>query len=213
MAAVLLVPLVVVAVLLVARQQGDIRTTRSEFEGVLNIRPAMDVLSLVQKHRGQTNVLLSGNEGVAAELGRTAEQLAKARAVLDQGVTASQTFDVSSAWRPLSERLQRLPAESRAASPAASFALHTALVGDLRRFIYTTADASQLLYDPVPQTYLLMENVVVRTVPLTELLGQMRGAGAGLLARAEPDLAGAATMRLRAQQLGDLLLDQQQGLA
>ena len=60
MATVLLVPLLVAAVLLVMRQHKDIQTTQAEVEGVLNIRPAMEVLSLVQKHRGQTNVLLSG---------------------------------------------------------------------------------------------------------------------------------------------------------
>ncbi|MFC7462918.1 methyl-accepting chemotaxis protein [Hydrogenophaga defluvii] len=213
MATVLLVPLLVAAVLLVMRQHKDIQTTQAEVEGVLNIRPAMEVLSLVQKHRGQTNVLLSGNNNVAADLAQTGEQLARARAALDQRVSNNTSFDVRSSWRGLSERLQRLPTESRAGTAAASFALHTTLVGDLRRFIYTTAEASQLLFDPVPQTYLLMDNVVVRTIPLTELLGQMRGAGAGLLAKSEPDVAGAAGMRLRSQQLGDMLVDQQHGLA
>ena len=213
MATVLLVPLLVVAVLLVMRQHKEIETTQAEVEGVLTIRPTMEVLSLVQKHRGQTNVLLSGNTAVAADLSQTAEQLARARAALDQRVTNNTTFDIQPAWRSLSDRLQRLSADSRAGSAAASFALHTTLVADLRRFVYTTADASQLLFDPVPQTYLLMDKVVARTVPLTELLGQMRGAGAGLLARSEVDPAGAANMRLRGQQLGDMLLDQQQGLA
>ena len=213
MATVLLVPLLVAAVLLVMRQHKDIQTTQAEVEGVLNIRPAMEVLTLVQKHRGQTNVLLSGNNNVAADLAQTGEQLARARAALDQRVDNNTAFDVRASWRGLSERLQRLPTESRAGTGAASFALHTTLVADLRRFIYTTAEASQLLFDPVPQTYLLMDNVVVRTIPLTELLGQMRGAGAGLLAKSEPDVAGAAGMRLRAQQLGDMLVDQQHGLA
>ena len=112
----------VAAVLLVMRQHKDIQTTQAEVEGVLNIRPAMEVLSLVQKHRGQTNVLLSGNPGVAAELSRTGEQLALARAALDQRVAANQSFDLSIAWKSLSDRLQRLPAESRAATPPASFA-------------------------------------------------------------------------------------------
>jgi len=213
MAVVLLVPLLVVAVQLVLRENREIQTTQAEIEGVRNIRPAMEVLSLVQKHRGQTNVMLSGNAGVAADLAQTGEQLARARATLDQVVANNRSFDMQVPWRALSDRLQRLPAESQAGSVAASFALHTTLVADLRRFIYSTADASQLLFDPVPQTYLLMDNVVVRAIPLTELLGQMRGAGAGLLAKSEPDLAGAAGMRLRAQQLGDMLLDQQHGLA
>ena len=213
MAVVLLVPLLVVAVQLVLRENREIQTTQAEIEGVRNIRPAMEVLSLVQKHRGQTNVMLSGNAGVAADLAQTGEQLARARATLDQVVASNRSFDMQASWRALSDRLQRLPAESQASTVAASFALHTTLVADLRRFIYSTADASQLLFDPVPQTYLLMDNVVVRAIPLTELLGQMRGAGAGLLAKSEPDLAGAAGMRLRAQQLGDMLLDQQHGLA
>jgi len=213
MAVVVLLPVLVAAVLLLVRQQKAIDATRAEIEGVVTVSPAMEVLTLVQKHRGQTNVFLSGGQAVLPELTQTGEQLARAVAALNTRIAGNRSFDVAAPWRPLQERLQRLPTESRAATAPASFAMHSALVADLRRFVYATAEASQLLFDPVPQTFLLMDNVVVRTIPLTELLGQMRGAGAGLLAQAQPDAGGAAAMRLRVQQLNDMLADQKHALA
>ena len=60
MSLVLVVPLVVVSVALVTRLGDDIEFTRSELSGTRITTALAEVTTLVQQHRGQTNMLLSG---------------------------------------------------------------------------------------------------------------------------------------------------------
>ena len=79
---------------------------------------------------------------------------------------------------------------------------------DLGQFVYTAADQSGLLFDPEPVPYLLMDLAVSRLIPWTEQLAQLRGSGAGLLARTEPDAMAEAGILMRFAMLDNLVSDE-----
>ncbi|MFM1908400.1 MAG: hypothetical protein RLZZ591_2077 [Pseudomonadota bacterium] len=207
LAAVLLIPLLVVAFSLSLRQQADLTVTHSEIEGVELIRPVMRLVTLVQKHRGQTNVMLSGNRQVMPELEQTRVALNQALADMERAVADTHTFDIGGAWQPLMPRIKTLAANTQGVSVSDSFALHSALISDLRQFVYVLGESSGLLYEPEAAPYHLVEAVLTRMIATSEQLGQARGAGAGLLAQASIDPQAAAAMRMRLQTLDASLQD------
>lgn len=207
LAATLLIPLLIVAVTLLQRQSADILVTRAEIEGVALIRPLMQIVTQVQLHRGQTNLLLAGNASASTALEKTRADLTQAATLVTDVVKATRSFDVNPQWTALLARVQSLPAQTQSGQTAASFKTHSDLVRDLRQFVYAISDFSGLLYDPT--AYLLMDVVVSRSIAWSEQLGQMRGVGAGLLAKIEPNPQGDGAMQVRLNQLTDLLGEQQ----
>ncbi len=197
-AAVLIVPMLVAVTLLVQRQSSEIANTRAKIEGISLVRPIMRIVTLVQKHRGQTNILLAGNATIQTELEKTRAELSQSIDETSSALKAIQSFDLAPHWQPMLTRLHRLPSDTQGAAASTSFALHSDLVRDLRYLVHTVGEHSGLLYDPHPNSYLLMEAIVGRTLAFTEQLAQLRGAGAGVLAqpRAQPEALAAMRMRI-----------------
>jgi methyl-accepting chemotaxis protein len=176
----------------------------AEVDGLRLLRPTMRVVTLVQQHRGQTNLLLAGNAAVKADLDKTRQDLAAAIADTQNVIKPMDLPGLNPLWTDLVQRLNALPAATQEAAAPASFALHTDLVRDLRHFVYSVGEFSGLLYEPQASAYLLMDAVVSRTIPLSELIGQLCGAGAGVLASPQASPEAYAAMRVR---LGNLAAD------
>ena len=206
LAAVLLVPLVVVCVLLVQRIGADIDFTEREAQGSRNIARLADLITAVQTHRGQTHMLLSGNASVRPALDTTRTGLQSALSAANTELDVRPDFEVAAEWKALVNRLGQLPATEQASAPEA-FQTHTALIDDLRRFVYTMGERSSLLFDPDPASYFLMDMVVSRTVPWSELIGRLRGQGAGQLSLPQPQPEAVARLRLQLDTLQTDALD------
>lgn len=196
LSAVLLVPLVITCVLLVQRLGADIQFAKSETDGARAIAALTHVVKAVQTHRGQTNMLLSGVASARAPLEQTRTELNQALAATGAALAQRPDFSLSADWAALQARLEGLAATERGSAPE-SFALHTSLVGDLRRFVYTVGERSNLLFDPVPATYFLMDMVVAHTIGWGESLGRIRGVGAGQLGLPEPQADAVGNLRLQ----------------
>jgi methyl-accepting chemotaxis protein len=186
LALVLFVPLVIISLLLTQRVNESIAFTEAEIHGARMAQQLNAVMVEVQKHRGQTNMLLSGDAGARAALQETRQQLQTRLAAVDQLLAERPDFGLDAEWGPLRQAASDLAASERMQAPE-SFARHSALVRDLRLFLYTTAERSNLLFDPDPASYFLMDMAVSHTPRWGELLGQARGLGAGQLARTERD--------------------------
>ena len=202
----LVVPMVVVCVLLVQRIGGDIDFTEREAQGSHSIARLADLVTAVQTHRGQTHMLLSGNASVRGALDKTRGELQAALAAVGAELDRRPDFEVAAEWKTLASRLEQLPATERLPAPE-SFQSHTALIDDLRRLVYTMGERSSLLFDPDPASYFLMDMVVSRTVPWTELIGRLRGQGAGQLSLPQPDPEAVTRLRLQLDSLQADALD------
>ncbi len=180
----IVIPSLVICVSLVLRISDEIQVLENESQGVQGIAAISDLVVLAQKHRGQTNMLLSGGTGAQAALSKTRQALPEALAAARSALTANAGFGLEQTWSDLEARFQRL-GETEKLAAAQSFEQHTVLIADLKRLMYTTGERSSLLFDPDPPSYFLMDTVVSRTVPWSERMARLRGLGAGLLSRPE----------------------------
>ena len=195
MAVVVLLPMLVVLTQLFTRQTQELAITRSEISGIHLVGDASELIRQLQTHRGQTNMVLSGNAAAVAARDKTRDVLRQARDALDANVQALRTDVDAKEWPALRARVDGLADALAGKNAPASFALHTELIEDMSRFVYGLGKESGLLFDPDPATYLLMDVVVSRAIPWTEQLGKLRGQGAGLLSKPEFDEGGAVRVR------------------
>jgi methyl-accepting chemotaxis protein len=183
---VLVIPLLLITVSANLRLSEAMQVTRDEADGMLWVQQIGGLTRAVQTHRGQTNMVISGNTRARDVLGQTRQSLAAEVAKLDAVMALRPDFDLANEWASLKSRIQALPELEQRSAPEA-FAAHTDLLGALRQLTYTAAERSSLLFDPVAATYFLIDMVVSHTPVWAEMLGQIRGLGAGQLARPEPD--------------------------
>ncbi len=188
LALLLFIPLVVISVLLTQRLNEAIAFTQAEVDGSRLVQHVHAVTVEVQKHRGQTNMLLGGDASARNAVQATREQLKQALAKVDESLARRPDFELGSDWAALHRVMSDLASSEKQSAPD-SFARHTQLVHDLHRFVYTVAERSNLLFDPDPGSYFLMDMAVTHVPRWGELLGQVRGLGAGQLALTERDPA------------------------
>ena len=206
---VLLLPMLMVLVQLFSAQSRDLAITRAELEGIALVSSSTELIRQLQTHRGQTNMVLSGNTAAQTDRDATRVALRQAREALDARFALSLApFNLMS-WTDQRTKVDALVSALEGKSPQASFALHTALIDDLTRFTYGLANESSLLFEPDPATYLLMDMVVSRTLPWNELLGKLRGQGAGLLSQPVMDEAGVVRLETQLEAADQFLKDVQ----
>lgn len=198
LAMVLLIPLLGVSYFLIDRLNASIRISHDEVDGVAMVVALTDVIQATQVHRGKTHVLLSSQTPDVQSMASAREALDLAVGKVQQQIALRPDFGLAGDWSPLKDKLLAVKT-AQWQSPAQAFALHSDLVHELRQFISTTAERSSLLFDPVPDTYFLMD-IMANELPVWgEKVGQVRGLGAGELAKAErdPALVGEALLLLR----------------
>ena len=181
----LLAPLVLLIAVTWRNTQADLAFIASERAGSVLAHGATELVSQVQKHRGLTNRALSGDEKAKAPLMAARSDLAKALDLMDQAVRNQALVDMSDAWKRVQPGLQKLASGSHATQRQAAFAEHSESVEGLRQLVLLAAERSGLLLDPEPASYFLMDLVIERSVPWSEVLGVTRGQGAALMARGE----------------------------
>lgn len=206
LSAMLLIPLVLVCLQLMQRIQDDLNFMAQEQAGVKVLEPLFKLTQEAQKHRGQTNMLLSGNTAAAAALDQTGSRLRQALND-SKGALGSAGLGLESDWSRLVSRIEALPS-LRQGERQAAFSEHTAVIDELRRLAYTVGERSGLLFDPDPVTYLLIDMAVSRVIPWTERLGQLRGLGSGVLSQSNPDPQGLGRLHAQiealAREVGDV---------
>jgi methyl-accepting chemotaxis protein len=185
MSVVLTVPLGWLTLQTLASLRAEMRLARSEVQGAAIIDRVLDLAVLTQRHRGLVNRALAGDAAAQAPLRGARGELKTTLAAVQQAVDAANEFTVAASWPQTRAAIERLADGQHPAGAAESFALHSALVEALREFIGRSAEDSQLLLDPQASTFHLMHLSVEHALPWTEALAQMRGLGAGLLARAD----------------------------
>ena len=194
----IVIPLLVICVSLVQRITDEIQVLEHETQGVHGIAALSDLVALVQTHRGQASMLLSGDASAGAALEKTRGSLPAAVAAARGVFSAQAGFGLAQDWQGVEARLQRL-SDAEKLSQEQAFDTHTALIADIKRLMYTTGERSSLLFDPDPASYFLMDIVVSRALPWTERIARLRGQGAGLLSRPEGPGDGAAGLRTQLQ--------------
>jgi methyl-accepting chemotaxis protein len=178
----LFVPLVWLLASQLQRNANDIAFTQGELAGTQAVEALINTALNTQTHRGQTNLVLAGNEPARAAREATRKTLREAMVRVEAVATAHPELRIATYWPGIRTELEAVLNDANGSNRAAAFAAHSALVGRLQLLISRVGETSGLLFDPQPVTYFLMDIAVDRVLPWAEALGKLRGAGAGVLA-------------------------------
>ena len=185
------------------------RQASASSEQLTPARQALEIIRLSQQVRGLSNAFLSGNNEVAGAL-------ADARNGLQAAYTQTETSMHSAGVEtPIVESLQTLRrrsdelaarVQSRSVPAPDSFATYTDIIASQMQLLSSMVISTGLNLDPNADTHHLIQGLFGNLPQLTELLGQARGAGSGMLARGEATSA----ERVRIATLSALALDRLQ---
>ena len=165
---------------IVVKEQNEASIANAEFQGVLLSHQLMDVLIQTQKHRGQVNLKLSGQD-VEAALTKTRSMLQTSLDLLDTSIANHPEFKLATTWKPTADKLRQLAAGKIAASAPESMAQHSRLITQTLRVSALNNETSGLLFDPEATTYLLMDISIQKLPVWIEQLALIRGLGAGYI--------------------------------
>ena len=180
--------LVMVAVplaLVVGQQTDTIAVAEKERDGISPVAQAIELVKALQKHRGLTNALLSGNDAVSAAREAAANEVSQKLLQLTPSATGidhiiPQWNEFTRDWNSLQEGLN-----AKKGSPKEAFEKHTQLIDIVIDTAQDFADAYGLTLDPDASGYFLQNAWVVYLPDATEGMAQMRGLGSGMLATKE----------------------------
>ncbi len=166
-----------------ANINSQIEFNAKESLGTNYLMPAYDLIKFMQVHRGTTNAYLNGNEAAKDRALGARSNLDKAFNSAIQALQASgdplniqgDIESLSDYWNELKNRAFEGPAPE-------VFVDHSDMISNTQNVIVKVADSSNLTLDPELDTFYLMEIVSFRLHALTEYMGQLRGAGSGMIA-------------------------------
>ncbi len=140
---------------------------------------------LTAQHRGLANSLLNGDATAEAKRSDAARALLALKdASLDTtraGLPPALLKDLQDYWRTLEPLLADVG--NRQPKAAESFRRHTELIDGRLAWINEGAVASGLVLHPIASGYFLQDAALLHLPRSAELLGRLRGAGMGLLAK------------------------------
>jgi methyl-accepting chemotaxis protein len=162
---------------------AQLKFSEQERLGVAYVRSVLPVIRATQDHRGLANRLLSGDAGAQAALDEATrkladafEALARTDAALGADLAASERFAALKAHHAT------LPQRVRGMTPAESFREHTALINELLAMVSHVGKTSNLVLDPEPATFYIMQATVLEGGTVLEAIASTRGMSAGILA-------------------------------
>ncbi|MDO9236874.1 MAG: methyl-accepting chemotaxis protein [Aquabacterium sp.] len=188
----------------------DLRTTQSELTGVTLVGDVTQLASLVMQHRGITHLIAHGETTASAQLAQTRADLKEAIKQTDAHLAANPLPLLATQWQGVKSGLLSLMVGMPQAGDVALFDAHTVQVQSLRQFMLWVGDTSTLLLDPDPESFYLMLLLVDRHLPLLDTVGQLRGQGANIVAKASVTALDVQAMENLQKQLEVKLLDADQ---
>ncbi len=172
--------------LLAWRYADDVRVAQREVDGTAPTQALVDLIRLVQQHRGLAAVWLGGDEAVAAQRAAKQAEVDQAAAAITQRLSApgAQGSRLDKAWQQdvaQWQEVSRAVADKRLPGPESS-ARHTAVLAGMLRTLGEAADHWGLSFSSDLSVYFLSLGALREAPTMIELMGQTRARGANLLA-------------------------------
>ncbi len=173
---------------LVNARIAEWRFNEAEMSGLAPADALIDMTAQLQRHRGLSAPWLLGNAPSDAPRQAVQVKLHESYVAFERAWTAAhldgkaldQARGVMTEFDALASRV-----DARGLDNAESFDKHTALIDRLQQSLFKVMAASQLLYDPVDYTYLLIIAGYQESPRITELAARMRGLGTAFLTNHE----------------------------
>ncbi|MFT0531470.1 methyl-accepting chemotaxis protein [Castellaniella hirudinis] len=185
--AVLGVILVATPTFLYLNESGkQVRATDLEIQGLGPVREALQALQFMQQHRGLSSLVLNGDASAGARRLSKQDEVEQALAALDNSLRQSaRDSAVAGLWQAIQNDWLALTGQLRQGGfpPEASFAAHTRLTGQILQLSDLLQQAYGLSFEPQATGYYLIDAALNQAARLSELFGQARALGAGILTR------------------------------
>jgi hypothetical protein len=182
----LAIPIAILLFLFLATQQAQIDAALKEQRGATYLAAFTAIQRLIPEHRGLTNRVLNGDAAAAqARIAKKAEvDAAFVTLSTNEIEKIAAEFNIEEAETKLDADWQKLSANVLNLKAADSLAQHSALMAEqVLPLIRDLANNSTLILDPEQAAYHAAFLVTDVLPSFTEDLGQLRGLGAGVLAR------------------------------
>ncbi|MFN8453866.1 MAG: methyl-accepting chemotaxis protein [Anaerolineae bacterium] len=181
-AAVFIVPMVMLTYQLAAHLETDINLTRQELRGNDYLRPTLGLFQHVQQHRGASAGFLGGDPSFKDIMTQKQAAIAQDIAAIDAMERQyGAEFHTGEKWLALKTEWQELQSQVESLSVAESFTRHTDLIKKILSFRAQVADASTLTLEADIDSYYVMSAVVEKYPKAAEYMGQIRAIGSGAL--------------------------------
>jgi methyl-accepting chemotaxis protein len=167
--------------------QASLRVTDTvtlEVQGLPTIRAVLALAADMQRHRGLSAMVLSGNIGAAEQRNAKRRDVDRGAAALGPAIQAAGSPGITERWQRAKSAWEELAAQADQGTlkPADSFQRHTALIDQVMKTAEALVDHYKLNLDPDVDSYNLVYAALMQSPHLTEALARLRGRGAGVLA-------------------------------
>ena len=179
----LLIPLVLAVGVLFNQQQTDINFAIRERDGARYIKEIGQLLQKITLHRGLTNLQRLGDAKAIQERQKVVEEVNAVFAKLDPlDRQFGGVFQSTAQYKALRDGWGDLEGNLVTRTAAENFLAHNVLIEQkLFGFLRTVKNNSNLILDPVLDTYYLMDLTTQRFPAVINKLAELRGLGAGIL--------------------------------
>ena len=172
--AILFVPLLGLLALSLNGEVQELRFTKAEQAGAQKTAALVDVMKLLQNHRGETTMVLNGSKVAEERRTRTRAALTDKLAAADKALLLRPDFNLARDWTPLRDEIRRLTSGQGSTVAADAFREHTQVLRGLHTLVTLTAERSGMLLDPQAATYFLMDLAVDRIYAWSESIARLR---------------------------------------
>ncbi|TSE21042.1 Methyl-accepting chemotaxis protein III [Tepidimonas alkaliphilus] len=181
MAAMVVLPLLLVAWLLVADNWRALQATRAAQQGLAAMQTVQQLAHALQDWRDAADVAAAGIAERQAEQQRAAARVQEAIRTLETQLQQHPQWNTTGMWNPLREQLAALLQDAQRPPPA-RHAAATQVLARLQRLSGWIGDASGVLRDPDPQVAHRAALALEGLPPLRELASLLRGRASAMLA-------------------------------
>jgi twitching motility protein PilJ len=165
----------------VQTSQEGIAFTNVEVSGLQPTQNMVNIIRLLQQHRGLSALALSGNEGQSRARAAKQAEIEQAVAMQDKLLAGVESKSVLEPWNSIKKDWAQTTSNTDARK---NFAAHTELIAGSLTLLESMGDHYQLTLDPTAHTYYLIQAALIQLPVLTESYSQLRGLGSARLADA-----------------------------
>ncbi len=177
----LLLPLLLARYFIGAEIDSQIELAQRERTGLKQIRPLLELLPLLQRHRGLSNAVLSGDDSFKPELKNTLALIDALFVRIDEEAKSARGEQFAqNDIALLKQKWQSLKSIDAGDGAAKAFQARNLMVNDLLSVIQSIATESSLLFDPNASNYYLITLLSDGLPRLGESLAQARGLSTSL---------------------------------
>ena len=180
--AILLLPLIYATWVIYSDNNKVLKVIEQQSHGMTVVQALHPLRIQAAKHRGTSAQWISGNENALDKIKPLEEGMEKKlQAANDIMLSHDYSPEVMGEFEKLKRRWQGLRHPSL--NKSTSFSDHSAWIAGVTGVVNNIAGESKLVLDSFIESYMLMQLLVFDIPALQEMLGQVRGLGAGVATR------------------------------